>query len=79
MSYSALQNCPLALSGSISTSRVTGTRVRYLLGLIIEAHGGEDASFTLADTPAEEPRVFQQFLKVVQPPPGLPAVPPTEL
>jgi predicted RecB family nuclease len=37
----------------------------YLLGLIIEANGGEERLSLWADTPAEEQRVFQQFLNVV--------------
>jgi len=37
----------------------------YLLGLIIEANGVEERLSFWADTPAEEQRVFQQFLDVV--------------
>jgi predicted RecB family nuclease len=37
----------------------------YLIGLIIEANGGEEHLSLWADTPAEEQRVFQQFLDIV--------------
>ncbi len=41
--------------------------VGYLLGMIIESNGVEEHHSFWADSPAEECRVFQQFLDVVEP------------
>jgi predicted RecB family nuclease len=40
-------------------------RFDYLLGLIVEANGVAERYSFWADSPAEEPRLFQQFLDVV--------------
>jgi predicted RecB family nuclease len=42
-----------------------GRRSAYLLGLIVERNGVEERHSLWADSPSEEPQLFQQFLDIV--------------